>query len=283
MKKAIIIPNSNKDTGLLITRKVISNLASLSVLSYVSEDYAELSERGAEIYSEIPKDAEAVIVVGGDGSVIDASRIALLLSVPILGVNMGKVGYLSEVDPSNLEILERLSTGDFSVEERMLLTAEKTTNDGRTVTFDRFAVNDVVISHESYLGITDFRICNRRGDSVSYRADGIIFSTSQGSTAYSLSAGGPIVAHNLDTIIMTPICPHSLFNRSIIFEPEECITIRNTGLDSLNISLDGRLVDTLMPNESCTIAMAEKRLKTVAFSEGNMFSTLFRKIKVLED
>jgi NAD+ kinase len=283
MNKAIIIPNPNKDTGLLITRKVISKLSSLSVLPYVSEDYSELSGLGAEIYSEIPKDAEMVIVVGGDGSVIDASRTALLLSVPILGVNMGKVGYLSEVDPNRLEILERLATDCYSVEERMLLTAKKTAQDGKTVSFDRFAVNDVVISHESYLGITDFKICNRRGDSVSYRADGIIFSTSQGSTAYSLSAGGPIVAHNLDTVIMTPICPHSLFNRSIIFEPDECITIRNTGTDSLNVSLDGRLVDALLPNESCTITRAEKRLKTVTFSEGNMFSTLFRKIKVLED
>ncbi len=283
MNKAIIIPNSNKDRGLAVTRKVINKLSSLSVLSFVSTDYPELSEIGAQIYSEAPRDAEVVIVVGGDGSVIDASRLALELSVPILGVNMGKVGYLSEVDPSNLEILERLASDGYSVEERMLLTATKTALDGKASSFDRFAVNDVVISHESYLGITDFRICNRRGDSVSYRADGIIFSTSQGSTAYSLSAGGPIVAHNLDSIIMTPICPHSLFNRSIIFEPEECITIKNTGGDPLNVSLDGRLVDTLLPCESCTIARAEKRLKTVTFTEGNMFSTLFRKIKVLED
>ena len=282
MNKAIVIPNSKKDVGLDVTSRVVSRLSALGITTVTNSSYSELVAYGAVISDDVPDDADLVIVVGGDGSLIDASRIAINLSIPILGVNMGKVGYLSEIDPDSLDMLDRLATGEFLTEERMLLTAKKESADGKSVVMDRLAVNDVVVSHDSYFGIADFKITNRKGDSVGYRADGIIISTAQGSTAYSLSAGGPVVAHNLDTIIVTPISPHSLFNRSIIFAPDECIRIHNTGTAPLNVSLDGRLFDTLSAGDSCTVSRAEKRLKMLIFSENNMFSTLFRKIKVLD-
>lgn len=283
MNKAIIVPNSKKDVGLEVTAKVVKRLSTLGITSVADFSSRELSAYGAVISDKTPEDADVVIVVGGDGSLIDASKIAINLSIPILGVNMGKVGYLSEIDPDSLDMLDRLVSGDYQTEERMLLTAKKDSVGGEESICDRLAVNDVVVSHDGYLGIADFKITNRKGDTVSYRADGLILSTAQGSTAYSLSAGGPIVAHNLDTIIMTPICPHSLFNRSIIFEPDECIRIQNTGSSPLNISLDGRLFSTLDAGDFCTVKRAQRRLKTVIFSENNMFSTLFRKIKVLEE
>ena len=283
MKKVIIVPNTTKDKDLTVTAGVLSTLAELGMTSLVSREYDSERLAGAVYYDELPADAQLVIVIGGDGSVIDASRIAVSLGIPLLGVNLGRVGYLSEVDPEGLSVLKKLSTGEYTVEEKMLLVAEKLSLDGETAVSERFAVNDVVISHDVYFGISDLLLENRHGDRVKYRADGLILSTPAGSTAYSLSAGGPIVAHNLDSIIVTPVCPHSFFNRSIVYEPDECITVSNAGESVLNVSLDGRLFTKLRHSESCVVHRSSERLKMITFSKNNLFSTLVKKIKVLED
>ena len=283
MKRAIIIPNQTKDKNLAVTKKVIKKLANLGISSLVESGYYSDSLMGIQRFDGLPTDADFIVVVGGDGSVIDASILALNLDIPILGVNLGKVGYLSEVDPDDMDKLDSLATGDFVIEEKMLLTAEKKSADGSVTLSERLAVNDVVISHDNYFGISDFKIFNSHGDRIKYRADGVIVSTPAGSTAYSLSAGGPIVSHNLDAIIVTPVCPHSFFNRSILYAPDECLHIANAGEAVLNVSIDGRLFTKLKYSESCVIKKSEKRMKMISFSENNMFTTLFKKIKVLED
>ncbi len=281
MKKVIIIPNSNKDKELKVTDEIVEKLECLGIASIVDTEYSSsLSLVPCEKRLE---DADMIIVVGGDGSVIDASGLATLLDIPILGVNLGKVGYLSEIEPDELDSLARLAKGEFTVEERMLLTAEKTDASGESEISARLAVNDVVISHDNYFGISDFRVENGRGDMVRYRADGVIVSTPAGSTAYSFSAGGPIISHSLDSITVTPVCPHSLFNRSVVYDAKERISIANSGDAPLNISVDGRLFTQLQKGEVCTVKRSSKRLKIVTFSENNMFSALFNKIKTLEE
>jgi len=281
LKKVIIIPNVTKDVGLSVTGRIVELLSSLGIEAFVDREYSD--SLSAVPVSTAPTDAELIIVVGGDGSVIDASRLATLLDIPILGVNLGRVGYLSEVETDSLAILSRLAQGDYNIEERMLLVADIVFSDGRVRSSERMAVNDVVISHESYLGISEFRVENGRGESVKYRADGVIVSTPLGSTAYSLSAGGPIIAHGLDSITVTPVCPHSLFNRSIIFDPSETVSIHNSGKSSLNVSIDGRLFTAIGANESCRIRRSDKKLKILTFKKNNMFSALFKKIRDLEE
>ena len=281
MKKLIIIPNSGKDKALKVTKRIEEILSSVGIESFVDVEYSDSSSTVP--YYTAPTDAQLIIVVGGDGSVIDASVLAEELDIPILGVNLGRVGYLSEVEPECLEDLLRLADGDFEVVERMLLSADIIREDGSIVTSGRMAVNDVVISHDNYLGISDFRIENGRGDSVKYRADGVIISTPLGSTAYSLSAGGPIIAHGLDSITVTPVCPHSLFNRSIIFDPSETLTVYNHGDSHLNVSVDGRLFARIGDKEICRIRKSDKRLKIITFNKNNMFSALFKKIRDMEE
>lgn len=282
MKKAIIIPNPTKDRNFEVTGIVVNKLASIGISAYVDECYYGSSLESC-CTGDLPADADFIVVVGGDGSVIDASLLALKLDAPIFGVNVGRVGYLSEVEPDDIDVLDALSSGKYRVEEKMLLTAQKCDREGNVTACDRLAVNDVVISHDNYFGISDFKIANGHGDRVKYRADGVIVATPAGSTAYSLSAGGPVVAHNLDSIIVTPVCPHSFFDRSIIYEPDECLTVSNAGDSVLNVSLDGRFFTKLERLESCIIKKSSKRIKMITFSENNMFSTLFKKIKVLED
>ena len=283
MKNVIVIPNPHKDENFTVTGKVIDKLSKLGFSVYVDEFYAIAPRGGVITYRELPKDADLIIVIGGDGSVIDASKAALTLNIPLLGVNLGKIGYLSEVEPDNLSLLDELSKGRYEVESKMLLVAEFISSSGKTSVCERFAVNDVVISQDGYFGIADFSVENSRGERVNYRGNGIIVATPVGSTAYSLSAGGPIIAHNLDSITVTPVCPHSFFNRSIVYEPDERITILNKGALSLNVSVDGRNFETLATGDMCRIYASEHRFKMITFSESNMFSTLFGKIRVLED
>ncbi len=282
MKNIAIIPNPTKDEGLSVTKALSEKLLDLGAEVYIDKKYANFVDSRLNSYDDMPNDVELIIVVGGDGSMLDASVIAIKNNVPMLGVNLGKVGYLSEVEPDNLDILSRILSGNYTIEEKMLLSVTHMSF-GAVHKAERLAVNDVIISHDTFLGIADFVLENGSGDSVRYRADGMILSTPAGSTAYSLSAGGPIVSHDIDSIVATPICPHSFFNRSIIFKANENIKLKNTSNTVLNISIDGRYFTSLSNTDECTVKMAEKKLKVLTFCESNMFSTLFKKMRILED
>lgn len=281
MKTVVIMPNPKKDEGLFVTAKVAEKLLSIGMRVFLNSEYNSLATAGVEYYDDLPK-ADLIIVIGGDGSVIAASAFAVRADIPILGVNLGKVGYLTEVEPDALSVLDGLVKGEYFVEDKLLLSVE-CKRGGEIYTTDSLAVNDVVISHNEFLGIADFKVENSLGDCVKYRADGIILATPQGSTAYSLSAGGPIISHDLDSIIVTPVCPHSFFNRSIVFSANERLKVTNDGESDLNVSIDGRLFTVLNKGDECTIYAAERKMKMITFSENNMFSTLFRKMRILED
>lgn len=282
MKKYILVPNPQRDIGLAVTKRIAEKLISLGSTVF-AERLCELEGTGIVLFDNPPEDADMVIVIGGDGSVIDASRLAIFLDVPLLGVNLGKVGYLTEAEPDNLGLYDRLDAGDFTVENKLLLVTEHVSSDGKIDVCERLAVNDVVISQDGYFGIASFTVENSRAECVNYRGNGIIVATPVGSTAYSLSAGGPIIAHNLDSITVTPVCPHSFFNRSIVYEPSEIIKILNTGEMSLNISIDGRNFRALDKGEMCRVYSSGHKLKMITFRTNNMFSALFDKIKGIEN
>ncbi len=280
MKNVCLIPNLTKDKMLAITKRVAQVLIALDICVYLSNEYNDSSVSGVKYYSSFPESCELIVVIGGDGSMLDASVLAIKYDIPLLGVNLGKVGYLNELEPDSLDTLVKLVSGEYEIHEKMLLQAKYEGEE--TVISDRLALNDIVLSHENYLGIADFTLSSSDGE-VRYRADGICVSTPQGSTAYSLSAGGPIVSHNVRALVVTPICPHSFFNRSTVFSDSEVLVLKNTGNDRLNISIDGRRFRTLDAGESCQVFVSERRLKVVSFKNNNMLSALFKKIKILED
>ncbi len=279
MKNVVIIPNLKKDISLSVTKEVINELHKCGMKIYVETGILESDL--ISNYSDFPQVAELIIVIGGDGSVIDASRYAVEYDIPILGVNLGKVGYLSEVDPDNISILSQIPKGEYFIKEKLLLVANRLGKQDDSAV--RYAVNDVVISEVSTLGISDFVIEDSVGNALRYRADGIIFATPQGSTAYSLSAGGPIVAHDVEGILLTAVCPHSFFNRPVMFNASEVIKVTNLGEGALDINIDGRAFDRIESNEACEIRRAEKNIKMLQFSKNSMFTGLFRKMKILED
>lgn len=279
MKRIALLPNLKKDPGLRVTRAVAERLtasgASVSLPSKYRDAFPTLASES------FPADPELFLVVGGDGSILDASVDAVAADVPVLGVNLGRLGYLAELDPLHLEQLDLLFCGGYTVKEEMLLSVS-ILREGREIPSARYAVNEVFAAHDSAVGLATLRLCTEAGESVSYRADGLIFSTPTGSTAYSLSAGGPIIAHSVPSIAVTPVCPHSFFNRSIVFSPEARLTL-NAAEVPLGLSVDGRPFDTLYPGETCVIRRADRALKRLTFCKYDTFSALFIKMRKLDE
>ena len=283
MKNIVIIPNVNKEGVFSVTETVANIILKNGGTVFIDKLYGNEYAAFSNTYTDFPEECELIIVIGGDGSVIDASVTAVKHDVPIFGVNLGNLGYLAEIETESLQVINKLFTNEYTIEKKMLLSASIISLDETTLESDRMAVNDVIISHENYLGMAEFMLITDDNENVKYRADGIIFSTPAGSTAYSLSAGGPVVDHGINSIVATPICPHSFFNRSIIFNENSKLTIKNTGKSALKISIDGRLFKELERGEKCIVSKSENVLKMVAFNANNMFSTLFSKMKKIEN
>jgi len=281
MNTFVLIPNPKKDVNYEVSACVASKLSSLGATVYVSDKILFPSDN-VVYYDAFPKDAQCVIVIGGDGSILDASVLSCEQDLPILGINLGKMGYLSELEPQNLDYLSRLLSDDYQVRLCMLLAVDIIGSDG-VVTVPRMALNDVCISHKSGMGMSVFSLSNATGDTISYRADGILVSTPAGSTAYSLSAGGPIVAPGVHSMLVTPLSPHSFFNRSILFDENDELFIKNLGEEKMEISIDGRPVSALSCGQLCRVYKSVKMLKMITFSNNSMFKTLFTKMRLLED
>ena len=279
MKNLVVIPNVNKDAGFSVTDQVVDRLLALGFNVYVHSDVGYKKD-GVTLYDELPLCIELMVVIGGDGSVIDASGLAVMRDIPILGVNLGRMGYLTEVELGEIEMLDNLAHGEYSVIEKMLLSVELPSG-GKEC--ERFAVNDITVSRDSFLHIADIKIEDSIDNAVKIRADGVILSTPQGSTAYSFSAGGPILAHDVEGILLTPVSPHSFFNRSVLFNSSEIIKITNVGTLPLNVSVDGRNVGSLAPKEHCDVKRAAKNVKILTFKKNSMFSSLFKKMRILGD
>ena len=281
MKRIFIVSNPTKDLEYGVTKDVISLLLSCGAEIFMLSDSKNPDIQSVEFAKEPPADIDCIIAIGGDGTFIRAAHYAVEISAPVIGINLGKLGYLSEVEPSNVSVLKKIFDDDFKIDKKILLEAIYKEN-GAVIEKRDSAVNDVVISHKDYLGISDFVLLSNDGR-VKYRADGIVFATPQGSTAYSLSAGGPVVSHEADAVIVTPISPHSFFNRSIVFGKNEQISIKNTSDDVMHITVDGALMTKMNPGAECTVKVSHKFLKVLTFKENNMFENLFSKMQILED
>lgn len=279
MKNIVVIPNVNKDMGFTVTNEVVGKLLSLGFNVYVHSDVGYTVD-GINLYSELPECIDLMVVIGGDGSVIDASGLAVERDIPVLGVNLGRMGYLTEVELDEISELDNIASGEYSVTEKMLLCVDFPEL-GRAC--ERYAVNDVTVSRDSFLHIADIKIEDSIQNSVKIRADGVILSTPQGSTAYSFSAGGPILAHDVEGILLTPVSPHSFFNRSVLFNASDVLKITNVGSLPLNVSVDGRNVGSIATGEQCNIRRAPKNIKILTFKKNSMFSSLFKKMRILGD
>jgi NAD+ kinase len=231
---------------------------------------------------DVPKDTQCIIVLGGDGTLLQASRELHGIGAVFIGVNFGHLGFLSEVEKEDIdETLLRLINDDFSVENRMML--EGSIIRGEDVIAKDVALNDIVLNRSGVLRIMHFSIYVNGLKLNDYKADGMIISTPTGSTAYNMSAGGPIVKPSASLTVMTPICPHTLNTRSIILDGEDIIEIiihksRNNSDEIRNVYFDGDRSILLEDNDRIIITKSKLNTSIVKLSSKSFLQILGKKM-----
>ena len=222
---------------------------------------------------------DLVITIGGDGTMIHTAIDALEYDKPIIGINSGRLGYLTQIDYPFGDSIQKLASGHYTIQERTVLEACFTGRDGSSRTYH--AVNDIVIARSSVGSMIDIEIERDSSPFASYRADGLIFATPTGSTAYSMSAGGAIVDPSMDCLIMTPICPHSLGDRSVVLAGQSPLSVqlitKNTRPNA-GVAVDGEIVEQMDETARLVVYAAQRRSKFVQLNDISFYKTLGKKL-----
>lgn len=284
MKTAVVV-NLSKEEAIScageISLLMLSNNAEVFMLSECMPYYKGVKISFVNSIDELFNVCDMAITVGGDGTIIHAAKYAARFDKPLIGVNVGRLGFAADIEIDGIGELTRIIDGDYSVENRILFDVEvvKGGSSKRCL-----AVNDAVIARGQLSKIIDLQVALDGEEIAKYRADGLLFSTPTGSTAYSLSAGGPIVAPQLDCILMTPVCPHSLFSRSVLFEgnsvlsvsvkiPSECCCV---------LTIDGEKNIDINAEDTVIIRKSDLKLKFVSIYKRNFYRKLNEKLKERE-
>jgi len=234
---------------------------------------------GGKTRTELAGQCDLLLVLGGDGTLLAAAREAAPRSIPILPINLGSLGFLTSFTLQELyPALEETLAGHLAASERVMLHVALSRN-GKTLD-DQRVLNEVVINKGALARMIEIRLTVNTDFVCRYRADGLIVATPTGSTAYSLAAGGPIVHPNVECIIVTPICPHTLSDRPIVVDDKCCVEVTLTGsAESVYLTLDGQKGVPMQSGDKVRIFRAEERLKLIQPKRKSYYEILRSKLK----
>ena len=272
-----VLPNLDKRGAAQVVEKMGKLFKEWGYTAYlpdsmVGTDYIHLPEK------ELFEKADVIVTVGGDGTIMRYAKVAARAQKPVLGVNAGRMGFLAQIEPNELELLKKLGSGDYTIEKRMLLNIDIVENGAVKSNFT--AVNDAVITGGFISRIIDIKAYI--GDEcVSYRADGLIVATPTGSTAYSLSAGGPIIDPVSENIAITPISSHTLTARPIILSRDAVVKFKAFSLKRSDIyfSVDGRKVAEIKPYTEIVVSKSKFNVDLIRFSDKSFYRTISEKFR----
>jgi len=276
-----IIPNLKKEAAREITDKMIAWLQERGVGVWLLHEHAILSEHAelGRFEHELAELADCLVVLGGDGTLLNTARVFAPAGIPILGVNLGKLGFLTEIEiPELFWGLSRFLSGQYRLDERMMLKA-KVFRGGRFVE-EFLALNEAVITKGVLARMIRLSVYIDETYVDTYLADGLILATPTGSTAYSLSAGGPLVTPNINTLVMTPICPHTLYMRSLLLPEEGKVKVFvEADHNETMLTIDGQYGYTLQAEDEIVVTKADCATKLVRLSNRNFYEVLHQKLK----
>ncbi|GAB6139179.1 NAD(+)/NADH kinase [Halanaerobaculum tunisiense] len=281
MDKIAIIANKKKEATPRVLEQVCDLLDDYNQDYIVDAASAELLARQVETvnYDQLVSQAEAVIILGGDGTFLKIARNFATSDVALLGINLGKLGFLTDVEVDRLaEGLEKLMAGDYNIEERMMLQGE-VIREGEVIN-KTVAANDIVVTKGPFARIINLK--TKIDDQVlaTYPADGLIIACPTGSTAYSLSAGGPIVSPRLDSLIITPICPHTLHARSIVVREDEEIEVQvEADHQQVVLTVDGQNTFNLASQDIVRVSKSELVIKLIKLNDYNFYQVLRNRLQ----
>ncbi len=289
MKKIAVITNFNIREKATAAITVCNRLTELGCDVFVASFNRERINRNCgdqkldsikyispeKLYTE----AELIVILGGDGTILESARRAIPTNRPMLGINLGRLGYMAELELSELDRLSDIVNGRYETDERMTLKVEILDTEGKP-RFSTFALNDAVISNGSVARIVDIRLSEGGAEVSRYRADGVIVATPTGSTAYSMSAGGAVVDPRLECMCVTPVCPHSLGSRPLIFPAAATIELQNIceREKALFVTIDGRSNQEIVYGETVRITRSELKAKLVRLNNNGFYNKLRAKM-----
>lgn len=285
LRKIAIFPNSEYDREYAYTGqavRVLSENGILSILSSSAKPFFKEEHLSVQFFDEADAmmDAcDAILVLGGDGTMIDYSVRAAEKNKPAIGVNLGHLGFLMALERTEIDGLSALAEDRFTVESRMLLDAQILLN-GEVIHSQRI-LNDIVVASGVRSKIAEFSLSCTPGGKLDYRADGIIVATPTGSTAYSFSAGGPVIDPTASIFSVMPVCPHSLLSRAILLSPENSLTVSGRTRDHLtdiHVTMDGKN-SRLIPKEAeIHIKKSEYTAKIIKIGSTRFYDILETKL-----
>lgn len=279
--KILLMPNFDKENAEKNSKLIIDKLNSLSIEVLMGEqNKARFSYENVcymEFYAALSQ-SDAIIAVGGDGTILHSARHALEQDKPLLGINAGRLGYMAGLEIAELDMLEKLK-GDYNIQKRMALCCTHKNAEG---SHNYIALNDIVVSNGALAKMVDVDIFCSDQKIMALRADGVIFATPTGSTAYSLSAGGPIIDPEIDCVSITPICPHSFFNKTLVFSHENRFKVKNSPLNKYNVYMtaDGADGVELLNGDELLVETDKKKLKLIKLNDKSFYRILSEKFSM---
>ncbi len=280
MEKFCIVTNRNKDKDLQLTCHIKDYLEQRGKTCIIAKDKTEedpllVTRRHLSV---IPEDTDLCIVLGGDGTMLQAARSIAYLDIPMVGVNLGTMGYLAEVEASGVDsALDKILAGEYEIEDRMMLRGSL---EGKK----DYSLNDIIVTRYQDISTIGYNIYINNQFLCSYHADGLVVATPTGSTGYNMSAGGPIIEPSANMILVTPICPHTLNTRSLVFSPGTLITVelmkaRDGGNQKAIASFDGSGTLLMNTGDKIEIKMSKKTTKILRLGKVSFLDVISKKFE----
>lgn len=273
-----VIPNLDKRGSSETVEKMGAFLKECGIKAYLPDNICCAGYEHAP-EDELYKIADIIITIGGDGTIIRYAKRAALDGKAVLGINAGRVGYLANIEQNEYKLLEKLKSGEYSIEERMMIGV--TVKENGNIVGEYEALNDVVISSGYLSRIIDVTASVDGGDVITYHADGLIAATPTGSTAYSMSAGGPVIDPKMNCVCLTPICSHSLAAKPILVSGEKTIKLKafSKKRTDIYISVDGRKTINVKPYTEIYLTKSQRAVKLVRLNDRSFYKTLSLKFR----
>jgi NAD+ kinase len=280
-----IITNVEKDKNLKITKQLVAWMKERNIELILEKLSTECAIEEATCCNDhIFKHSDIIISLGGDGTLLNVARQASCRQVPLFGINLGHLGFLTEAEVGDmLASLEKLIRGEYTIERRMMLEAYLESDRSAARSF--IALNDIVVTKSSFSRLVTYSLYINDNFVDEYSADGLIISSPTGSTAYSLSAGGPIVVPDVEVILITPICPHTLHSRSILVSNKDLVRIEvgNSNSTDIIMTIDGQDGKAIVPGDMITVKQSKYYANLVKLSNRSFFDVLRAKMSERRD
>ena len=284
MKIGLII-NIDKEKSLLCARKIaqlfLSNNAEIALNNSLKEKIGFDTDKNISYFDSdenVIMNSDVTVTVGGDGTIIHNAKFAAVNKKPLIGVNMGRIGFVAGIEQDEIEELIKLLDGDYRIQHRMLLSVKLRHNSEEK---EFLAVNEALVSRDLLKSIIDINVSLNDEKIITYRADGMIFATPTGSTAYSFSSGGPVIEPDMECILLTPVCPHALSSRQVVFRNDSKLTVSvdNADTNRCYLVIDGQNSFELNKEDEVVITKSDMYLDLIILKEKNFYTLLNEKLK----